>query len=396
MLVRHTEYASLLYRSLSIYLAIFLSSCVDSDLSLLRTHFSCVFFAKMATIADPKLKSFDAEYVFQADTPQLDILSMVFGPHTQALAPLRPQQCEYLRERENPFFELALKAHSQRAYDEPSPRVLIGQLEPYSVIGKAKGLPFVSAASRMKSSYYSTLTWYEDDCSMEIWYNLVEDHSSSPIDELRMQSKQLYEPVYFSYDLCKGRSTYLLSHSIEPPNMTKPANIMGLHPFSGHLAVLCKEVEARSYAVARGLDTMLAIEQRWLEQPLLRTIDTYVIKTDLQSLHRVARLFIACEHRTGRDLSHVDKLLQDLDRLMVETTKHPHFAQLNSYLHERTKDGFYSLKDSCENIVRRMQTRRMRISNLINLVSPPLFSLHLTEYEADYCMLAFQPYLKSR
>ena len=325
-----------------------------------------IYPANMAILPDPKLKQFDAEFVCQNDTPQLEILSMVFGSRSQSYS--LQQQCQYVRERDCPFFERMLNAHSQREHDESGPRVLIGQLEPHSVVGKAKNLSFVAFGNRMKSSFYSTMTLEGDDCSMEIWYNLLEDHSSVSGTELELHPRRLYEPLYFAYNFCTGRSIYLLSHNVGPPNLRQSAHALDMHPFSVHIALLYKEVEARSHAVARGLDAMLAIEQRWLEEPLLRTIDTYVIKTDLQSLHRVARLFITCEHRTARDLSHINKLVRDLDRLVAKVSEHPRFVRLDPYMHERIKDGFYSLRDSCENIVRRMQTRRMRVSNMINLV----------------------------
>lgn len=322
----------------------------------------------MATFADPKLEQFDAEFVHQTNSPQLEILSMAFGSRSQSPFQQSLRQCEYLRERDYPFFESLLNAHTQREHDKPGPRVLIGQLEPHSVVGKAKNLAFVSSGNRMKSSFYSTMTLEGDDCSMEIWYNLLEDHSSVSSIDLQTKPRRLYEPVYFAYYFRTGRSIYLLSQDVEPSDLRQSAHALDLHPFSIHLALFYNEVEARSHAVARGLDTMLAIERRWLEEPLLRTIDTYAIKMDLQSLHRVARLFITCEHRTARDLSHINKLLRDLDRLVAKTSEHPRFVRLDPYMHERIKDGFHSLRDSCENIVRRMQTRRMRVSNMINLV----------------------------
>ncbi|MCJ1420689.1 hypothetical protein MMC32_007048 [Xylographa parallela] len=252
----------------------------------------------------------------------------------------------------------------------PGPHMLIGQLEAGSLLGKARGLKFVS--SQMRSCYYSSIRVERDIATIEIWYNLKENHTVNPLDlhvNIRESLEREHEPVYFAYNFKTGYSTYLLSKA-DPPELgvLSGANLPRLHPFTVHLALLSHEITVRMQPMAKTLDQMLGIEKRLLELPLPGNITANVLKSDLRTLHGMARLLIVCAHRTGRDLSNVESLLRDLDRMRNQVELHTEYFQIDHNLHERVRDGLHSLRDSCINIDRRLENRRRRIENMIALL----------------------------
>ena len=187
---------------------------------------------------------------------------------------------------------------------------------------------------------------------------------------IRATLEREHEPVYFAYNITTGHSTYLLSKA-NPPKLSilSRGNLPRLHPFTVHLALLSHEITERMQPMARTLDRMLRIEKRLLELPLPTYLSANVLKADLQELHSMARLFIVCAHRTGRDLSNIDSLLRDLDRLRKQIELRKDSLQLDQNLHERVRDGLLSLRDACINIDRRLENRRRRVANMIALVS---------------------------
>ena len=211
---------------------------------------------------------------------------------------------------------------------------------------------------------------------LEIWYNLKENHTVNPLNlhvNIRESLEREHEPVYFAYNFKTGYSTYLLSKA-DPPELSilTRANLPRLHPFTAHLALLSHEITVRMQPMARKLDLMLSIEKRLLEQPLPAKLSANDLKKDLRKLHGMARLLIVCAHRTGRDLSNVESLLRDLDRVEKQVELHAEFFEIDRNLHERVKDGLLSIRDSCINIDRRLENRRRRIENMIALVSQVL------------------------
>ena len=202
----------------------------------------------------------------------------------------------------------------------------------------------------------------------ETWYNLKENHTVDPINlqvNIRESLEREHEPVYFGYNFRTGQSTYLLSKATLPDlSKVAGAGLRRLHPFTVHLVLLSSEITARMIPMAETLDMMLDVEKRLLETNLTTFLGAKMLKRDLQKLHGISRLLIVCAHRTGRDLSNLEKLLRDMER--NPTTYFP----MDSYVHERVKDGFLSLQDACVNIDRRLENRMKRVSNLIALVSP--------------------------
>ncbi|MCJ1252057.1 hypothetical protein MMC30_009295 [Trapelia coarctata] len=299
------------------------------------------------------------------------ILSMVYG---FADAPSSGAgdivQFEVVVEERNPHFERKVSTHDSQDTMTPGPHMLIGQLEAGSLLGKARGLEFVS--SQMRSCYYSSIKTEKDSTILETWYNLKENHTVDPINllvNLRASLEREHEPVYFSYNLSTGQSTYLLSKATLPDLSTLTrTNLPRLHPFTIHIALLSGEITTRMRPMVETLDKMLEIEKRLLEDALPANLSTTMLKSDLRGLHAISRLLIVCEHRTGRDLLNIDSLLRDLDRLEKETKRHPEYFALDANIHERVKDGLLSLRDACVNIDRRLENRKLRVQNLIALL----------------------------
>ncbi|MCJ1393336.1 hypothetical protein MMC18_006209 [Xylographa bjoerkii] len=224
----------------------------------------------------------------------------------------------------------------------------------------------------MRSCYYSSLKVERDSSVLEIWYNLKENHTVNPLNlhvNIRASLEREHEPVYFAYNFNTGYSTYLLSKA-DPPQLSilGRVDLPRIHPFTVHLALLSHEITHRMQPMAGTLDRMLGIEKRLLELPLPANISANVLKADLQELHGMARLVVVCAHRTGRDLSNIDSLLRDLDRIGKQIELHMNYFQIDNNLHERVRDGLLSLRDSCINIDRRLENRRRRIENMIALL----------------------------
>ena len=186
---------------------------------------------------------------------------------------------------------------------------------------------------------------------------------------IRASLEREHEPVYFGYNFLTGQSTYLLSKAT-PPDLSKVAGagLRRLHPFTVHLVLLSSEITSRMTPMADTLDKMLDVEKRLLESHLPTFLSAKMLKTDLQNLHGISRLLIVCAHRTARDLSNLEKLLRDLERYEREIQRNPTYFPIDSYVHERMRDGFLSLQDACVNIDRRLENRMKRVSNLIALV----------------------------
>ena len=178
-----------------------------------------------------------------------------------------------------------------------------------------------------------------------------------------------HQPIHFSYNLRTGHSVYRL-YNMKVPDLTAITcnSHPRIHPFSIHLALLQQEIMARVDPMARGLAKMLKIESRLLDDPLPELIALNVVRKDIQELHKIARSFILSENRASRNLSNVNNLLLDLKRLKLQTESCQDYLQLDPGLHERVHDGFISLRESCNTILRRLKNRRERISNHIQLV----------------------------
>ncbi|MCJ1377810.1 hypothetical protein MMC17_000906 [Xylographa soralifera] len=301
-----------------------------------------------------------------------DILAMIYGftESAQSASDGIPSQFEMIREESNPHFERKVSSHDSQDTISPGPHMLIGQLEAGSLLGKARGLQFVS--SQMRTCYYSSIRVERDFPILEIWYNLKENHTVNPLNlhvNIRASLEREHEPVYFAYNFQTGYSTYLLSKA-DPPELSilSRGSLPRLHPFTVHLALLSHEITVRMRPMAQTLDRMLRIEKRLLERPLPANISANVLKSDLQELHGMHRLLVVCAHRTGRDLSNVESLLRDLDRLGKQVELHTEYFRIDHNLHERVRDGLLSIRDSCINIDRRLENRRRRIENMIALL----------------------------
>lgn len=178
-----------------------------------------------------------------------------------------------------------------------------------------------------------------------------------------------HQPIHFVYNVRTGRSVYLLC-DVKVPDLTAVtyAGQPRLHPFSIYLALLQQEIWARVDPMAQGLAEMLRIERRLLDDPFPELITLDVLRKDIQNLHKITRVMILAENRTSRNLSNVNNLLFDLNRLKMQTESHQEHVPLDPNLHERMNDGFLSLRESSTTILRRLKNRRERIANHIQLV----------------------------
>ena len=130
------------------------------------------------------------------------------------------------------------------------------------------------------------------------------------------------------------------------------------------------------------LTDMLAVEGRLLENPNMGELSAEALRKDVQALHKLERYFIVSVHRTGRDLANIDNLLRDLDRFAriykAGVKSKAGYEPLDMHLHDRIKDAFLSLKDACNNILRRLAWRRQRAQNFIGLVNKTFHLLLLS------------------
>ena len=185
--------------------------------------------------------------------------------------------------------------------------------------------------------------------------------------------KRRHEPVYSRYSFLTGQTTYLVVRS-NPPNLSSlpSGHVPRFHPFTIHLALLAEEIETRTQDIKDRLTDMLAIETRLIENPNMGELNADDLRKDVQALHKLERYFIVSVHRTGRDLSNINNLLRDLDRFArmykVGVTSKAGYEPLDMHLHDRIKDAFLSLRDACNNILRRLAWRRQRVQNFIGLV----------------------------
>lgn len=118
-----------------------------------------------------------------------------------------------------------------------------------------------------------------------------------------------------------------------------------------------------------GFRHMLPVEDALFLDDSFGVADPHAIKKQLQSLHNLLRWMLVQEQHNGRDLETAEILVRELERLYKETLRSPDSIMIDEYLHERIKDGFLCLVDFCHDRGRKLQFRRLRLQNLISLVS---------------------------
>ncbi|MCJ1310321.1 hypothetical protein MMC25_003983 [Agyrium rufum] len=294
--------------------------------------------------------------------------------------------------------------------------------DPTTIIGQARARQHVN--SRLMSCYYSTIDHsLPSGPHLQIWYYIRENFTLSPADlsiTIPNDRRLDHSPVHFTYNLRTGRTTYLLAPSPPPPLITiSQAGLPRLHPFTLHLALVAAEIEEKGPSMERELENMLTIECRMLQEPFSPALDPVQVKGDIQGLHRIARLCLIFQHRTNRDLANVTSLGRDADRLWElvgrkkETRKKGFhqggkdaneqregekdddfddedeigvtgYMEIDEALHKRVKDVLAGLEGACQNIIRRLESRRWRIDNLITL----LYQLTSTQDSATNIQMA--------
>ena len=224
------------------------------------------------------------------------------------------------------------------------------------MLSKARGLTFVSRW--VKACYYSSFKSSDDLPILEVLYNLYGNHiagiRTSSID-FANEMKHNYRPVYFRYDLATAQSTYLISKE-EPLDLTalRNADLPRIHPFTIHLALLSREVEECSESTVQILSGVVAIENRLLlyEATTATAIPPNTLRYELRNLHNIARLFVSALNRNRRMLQNIKKITKDLDRLNEKLAAYPSCPQLDADIHNRVKDGLFSIEVGCCSKVR--------------------------------------------
>lgn len=193
--------------------------------------------------------------------------------------------------------------------------------------------------------------------------------------------KHTYQSLYFRYNLCTGQSTYLLASQngnlsptewiqLDRPDQTER---LRLHPFTVHLLFMYSFIRRRSLAIDSGGRRLTAAEHNllWDSIPDKAAMGAEEKKAELQSLHHLLQAWIVLEQYNNRELSTIDNLLRDLDRLRERTNKLPASYPIDLETHESMKDAFLCLRDYCKDRGGRLNNRKQRVQNVIALVSLP-------------------------
>lgn len=194
--------------------------------------------------------------------------------------------------------------------------------------------------------------------------------------------------VYYRYDFETKRTICLLSErctrsgfvperdraTIETLKSLENASKQGhmsLHPFCIHFVIMYYMTKWRDLPLNKSSDRLFNIESQLLDGSLIKSTTIEGFEKHLQDLHETSRTLITLQHSNERDLSLIGKIIGDLknfaDQLSVFEKR-----TINTAPSEiRIREAFESLKNSCEERSRKLNNRRQRSQNLIELVRYP-------------------------
>ena len=223
---------------------------------------------------------------------------------------------------------------------------------------------------------------HPDLLATEICYNLLEvtqyvdnSHSEGTVSGDHVILHQLNQPIYFRYDLSTGKSVFLIEDSNDMAgDKTTSINRFAssttdIHPFAIHLSLLEAAARGRSSQIERIFKSVLPVEESLLFDNSIGMSGPHVIKKELQSLHNFHRWIIIHDFYNSRNMAAASNLVRELDRLIRITKGNKGYLQIDSFEHERIRDGFYCFQDFCNDRARALRNRQQRVQNLINLVS---------------------------
>ncbi|KAL9025640.1 MAG: hypothetical protein Q9196_005566, partial [Gyalolechia fulgens] len=207
-----------------------------------------------------------------------------------------------------------------------------------------------------------------------IHFNLRGDRDTEIRDET-VDLRYRYQSVRFLYNVQTGRATYLLAcsnDSFEYYAKALEGRKMPVgrraHPFSIHLILLFKSVLERNQELQESLRKLLVLERRSIFRKSKVTFETADdTKGRLQDLHSLFKEGLILENINKRNLATIDCLIRDLDRLRTTVQQTDGAYPIDEHDHQRIADGFYCLKDFCQDRERRLKSRSQRVQNLIAL-----------------------------
>ena len=192
--------------------------------------------------------------------------------------------------------------------------------------------------------------------------------------------------MYYRYGLGRKRSICLISERRLPSglvperdwaiveaikvfeNLSKEQDLL-LHPLWTHLIILCYVTGGRDLPLKTCSQRLFAVEAQLLDGSLISMAIIEGFEKHIQGLHEILRTFITLQHSYDRDVSLINKIIVDLGRLSGDPVRLDKERTFELNTGSRMKDAFLYLRYSCEENCRKLNNRRQRSQNLIELVS---------------------------
>jgi hypothetical protein len=217
--------------------------------------------------------------------------------------------------------------------------------------------------------------------AVEICYNVrqILTYGSLEADDAKSTDiilDQVSEPMYSRYNLVTGQTIFVIldSHREVKDRISEIEGALQyeqsrLHPFALHIAVMFYAMSLGTGRMEKVLKRLLSIEKRLLEGSLFEVTESGQFARYTQTLHEMSRWLITFESKVERDVSNIENLLGDHERLLksISDAKGPtHLFDLRA--HERIKDGLRCLREKCLDRARRARNLKQRTQNFITLV----------------------------
>lgn len=195
-----------------------------------------------------------------------------------------------------------------------------------------------------------------------------------------MQLRWHNQPLYFRYNFITGQTTYILEDAstelkrflkniIDRTSKPQPGNgnNHNTHPFSALIMIMFNTLSKHNIELEELTRRLLWIEKTMIEGSIFEVTDAKQFANYTQMLHKLSRKVIYHEQSTARNISNIENLIRDHERLLRD--KDP--AHIDTSSHERIQDALFCLRDFISQRMRRLQSFKQRTQNFITLVSPP-------------------------
>lgn len=219
--------------------------------------------------------------------------------------------------------------------------------------------PNVDESSEREDREENTkLSW--NNCSLYFRYNFLTGQTTCILDDPELGLRRFLQ---------HASQRLALLDPILSPDMKM--QIQRQHPFNILVLIMYNVLSGRNEEITKLTRRLVWIEKKLIEGSIFEVTDSRQFTTYTHVLHKLSRRFIFLEQHTTRNMSMIENLLRDHERLWHKS-KDIHGKLIDESSHERVQDALLCLRDFITQRSRILQSFKQRAQNFIALVSMPL------------------------